>query len=122
MQTLVGKRAKSVANPEVADGVINILGYFEKQTDDCADTVVLRIDEIEETSTDTYVSVGKKSLKDHENIEISTDTYVSVANIKDFLYLYGKVNTLYKKKADKVKPVNRLHKKGLEPEGVENWK
>ena len=29
---------------------------------------------------------------------------------------------MYKRKKDKVKPVNRPHKEGLKPEEVENWK
>ena len=29
---------------------------------------------------------------------------------------------MYKRKKDKVKTVNRLHKEGLKPEGMENWK
>ena len=32
------------------------------------------------------------------------------------------VSTLYKKKADKVKPVNLPHKGGLKPEGREDWR
>ena len=35
---------------------------------------------------------------------------------------YGEINTLYKRKIHKVKPVNRQHNEGLKPEGVENWK
>ena len=31
-------------------------------------------------------------------------------------------DTLYKKKKDKVRPVNRPHSGGLKPEGDENWK
>ena len=53
----------------------------------------------------------------------STDTYVSVKEDGSLsLNSFGEINTLYKRKKDKVKPVNRPHKEGLKPEGVENWK
>ena len=53
VQTVVGKRAESVANPRVTDGEISNLGYFERQTDDWGDAFVLRIQEIETTPTVT---------------------------------------------------------------------
>ena len=53
----------------------------------------------------------------------STDTYVSVKEDESLsLNWYGEIYTLYKRKKDKVKSVNRLHKEGLKPERVENWK
>ena len=53
----------------------------------------------------------------------STNTYVSVKEDESLsLNWYGEIYTLYKRKKDKVKSVNRLHKEGLKPERVENWK
>ena len=41
----------------------------------------------------------------------STDTYVSVKEDESLsLNSYGEINTSYKRKKDKVKPVNRQHK------------
>ena len=49
--------------------------------------------------------------------------YVSVKQDESLsLNLYGEINTLYKRKKVKVKPMNRPHKEGLKSEGVENWK
>ena len=127
MQELVGKRVESVTNPGVADGVINNLGYFEKQTDDWGDAFVLGVRGIMGKSTDTYVSVvdmpvsGVSRLTNITNDGIpSIDTYVLVNDSRIF-DLGGEVETLYKKKKDKVRPVNKPHDLGLKPEGVENW-
>ena len=94
-----GKRAKSVAIPGATDEFFNKLGYFERQTDDWGDAFVLRVQEV---ATDTYVSV-----KEDESLSLNS---------------YGEINTSYKRKKDKVKPVNRQHKEGPKPEGVEDWK
>ena len=119
-----GKRAKSVAIPGGTDKVFNKLGYFERQTDDWGDAFVLRVQEV---ATDTYMSVESDRamnmrLTDTSN-GTSTDMDVSVKEDESLsLNSYGEINTLYKRKKDKVKPVNRPHKAGLKPEGVENWK
>ena len=132
MQELVGKRVESVTNSGVADGVINNLGYFEKQTDDLGDAFVLGVRGIMGKSTDTYVSVvdmpvsGVSRLTNITNGSIpSTDTYVLVdsrrvnggdsnGDVKALTNTYvsvnndrifdlgGEVATLYKKKKDKV--------------------
>ena len=53
----------------------------------------------------------------------STDTYVSCKEDESLsLNSYVEINTLYKRKKDKVKPVNRPHKEGPKPEEVEKWK
>ena len=57
MQELVGKREESVTNLGVADGVINNLGYSEKQTNEWGDAFVLGVCGIMGESTNTYVSV-----------------------------------------------------------------
>ena len=119
-----GKRAKSVAIPGATDEVFNKLGYFERQTDDWGDAFMLRVQEV---ATDMYMSVESERVTDMRLTDTSngtlTDTYVSVKE-DDSLSLnwYGEINILYKRKKDKVKPVNRPHKEGLKPEGVENWK
>ena len=127
MQELVGKRVESVTNPGVVDGVINNLGYFEKQTDDWGDAFVLGVYGIMGKSTDTYMSVvdmpvsGVSRLANITNDGIpSIDTYVLVNDSRIF-DLGGEVATLYKKKKDKVRPVNKPHDLGLKTEGVENW-
>ena len=124
-----GKRAKLVAIPGATDEVFDKLGYFERQTDDCGDAFVLRVPEV---ATDTYVSVESERATNMRLTDMrltdtlngtSTDTYVSVKEDESLsLNSYGEINTLYKRKKDKVNPVNRPHKEGLKPEGVENWK
>ena len=119
-----GKRAKSVAIPGASDEVFNKLGYFDRQTDDWGDAFVLRVQEV---ATDTYVSVESERATDMRATDTlggtSTDTYVSVKEDESLsLNSYGEINTLYNRKKDIVKPVNRPHKEGLKPEGVENWK
>ena len=94
-----GKRAKSVAIPGATHEVFNIMGYFERQTHDWGDDFVLRVQEV---ATDTYMSV-----KEDESLSLK---------------LYREINTLYKRKKDKVKPVNRPHKEGFKLEEVENCK
>ena len=118
------KRAKLVAIPGATDEVFNKLGYFERQTDDWGDAFMLRVQEV---ATDTYVSVERERVTDIRLTDTSngtwTDTYLSVKEDESLsLNSYREINTLYKRKKDKVKPVHRLHKEGLQPEGVENWK
>ena len=152
MQSLVVKRMESVTNSRVAGRVINNLDYFEKLRDDWGDACVLEVCGIMGKSTDTYVLVmdmlvsGVSKLTNIMNGSIpSTDTYVLVDNrqvsgrdsngdekaltnmymsVNDdrICNLDGKVVTLYKKKKDKLRPVNKSHDRGLKPEGVENWK
>ena len=132
---LTGRKiAKSVPIPGATDEVFNKLRYFERQTDDWGDAFVLRVQEV---ATDTYVSVVSERTTDMRVTDMRltdirltdtsnrtlTDTYVSVKEDGSLsLNSYGKINTLYKRKKDKLKPVNRPHKEGLKPEGVENWK
>ena len=119
-----GKRAKSVAIPGATDEDFNILGYFERQTHYWGDDFVLRVQEV---ATDTCVSVESERVTVMRSTDTSNgtwiDTYMSVKEDESLsLNSYGEINTLYKRKKDKVKPVNRPHKEGLKPEGVENWK
>ena len=53
------------------------------------------------------------------DVKALTNTYVSVNDDRIF-DLGGEVATLYKKKKDKVRPVDKPHDRGLKPEGVEN--
>ena len=127
MQTVVGKRAESVANPGVTDGEISNLGYFERQTDDWGDAFVLRNQEIETTPTVTYVTVDEPLTKPSNDNVYPTVMYVTVgsralSNDGFSVSSYGEIDTLYKKKKDKVRPVNKPHKQGLKLEGIENWK
>ena len=124
-----GKRTKSVAIPAATDEVFNKLGYFERQTDDWGDAFMLRVREV---ATDTYVSLESERVTNMRVTDMrltntsngtSTDTYVSVKEDESLsLNSYGEINTSYKRKKDKVKPVNRQHKEGPKPEGVEDWK
>ena len=87
---------------------------------------------VQEVATDTYVSVESERATDIRVTDMrltytsngtSTETYMSVKEDESLsLHFYGEINTLYKRKKDKVKPVNRPHKEGLKSEGVENWK
>ena len=152
MQSLVVKRMESVTNSRVAGRVINNLGYFEKLTDDWGDACVLQLCSIMGKSTDTYMLVldmlvsGVSKLTNITNGSLpSTDTYALVDNsqvsgrdsdrdVETLTNIYmlvnddricdldGEVVTLYKKKKDKVRPVNKSHDQGLKPEGVENQK
>ncbi len=48
-----------------------------------------------------------------------------IAGANDYFYEYAKdagINTLYKKKADKIKPVDLPHPGGIKPEGALNWR
>ena len=82
---------------------------------------------VQEVATDTYVSVESERVPEMRQTDTSnrtsTDTYMSVKEDESLsLNWYGEIYTLYKRKKDKVKSVNRLHKEGLKPERVENWK
>ena len=50
------------------------------------------------------------------DVKTLTDTYMSVNDNRIF-YLSGEVITLYKKKKDTVKAVDKLHELGLKPKG-----
>ena len=113
-----GKRAKSVAIPGATDEDFNILGYFERQTHYWGDDFVLRVQEV---ATDTCVSVESERVTVMRSTDTSNrtwiDTYMSVKEDESLsLKLYREINTLYKRKKDKVKPVNRPHKEGFKLE------
>ena len=85
MQALVRKRMESITNAGVADRAINNLCYFEKQTDDWGDAVILGVYRIMGKSTDTYMKVmdmpvsGVSGLTNTTNGSVSsTDMYVLV--------------------------------------------
>ena len=46
----------------------------------------------------------------------------SIFGLSDFFDGTWEVSTLYKKKPDKVKPVNLPHPGGMKPEGTKNWR
>ena len=85
----------------------------------------LRIQEIKTTSTVTYVTVDEQLTKPSNNNVHPTVTYVTVgsralSNDGFLVSLYSEIDTLYKKKNDKVRPINKPHKQGLKPEEIEN--